>query len=183
MVDWAWVIPVVALAIWILSQLARGAEARKGPMAQGRRGKTTADDIDRFLEEINRRRQQQQRQQTEEEIPVAQPVRVEPPQRPRPAPPPPRPRPSAIPPPPVRRKPVVAEVIPVAEAVVEVLPVSPAELPPEVPAAMRSPAAKLPPRVTQVRGLLSSSDGIRAAILLTEILGPPRCRRRPGRLF
>jgi hypothetical protein len=123
-------------------------------------GKAGASDIDRFLEEINKLRQK----------PVAEvaPKRAEPVRPPvvaRPLPPPPPPAPSrfedrpaaapvVVPPPPVAvARPVVAK--------------SSARTAPETPFGR------------QLAGLLSDPKSIPMAVVLTEILGPPKCRR-PG---
>jgi hypothetical protein len=64
-----------------------------------------------------------------------------------------------------------------------VLPATPADRPfselDERPLGPPPPSAprQVPAHLRKLGELLNSSDGIKAAFLLTEILGPPRCRR------
>jgi hypothetical protein len=60
----AWIVPVIALGVWILSHLLRGSEQDKKAPPRGRQGenppgrpKEPLTDLDRFLREVNRRRQ------------------------------------------------------------------------------------------------------------------------------
>ncbi len=188
--DWiSWAIPLAALGIWILTNLAKGAEAKKQPerARPAPRPQTKSTEIDRFLQEINRRRQQQQEQ--ERAPPVAKPV-VEVP-RPRPRPPqPPQPsrprRPVATP--------IVVEAVPRAEpAIPIVLPVTIAErqlLESVSPIDKRDPlkavvAAASVARTASaanLRELLRSGQGLRTAFLVSEILRPPRGLRHLRRM-
>ncbi len=66
--DWGWLVPVLFLVFWIVSSLLQGAEKERArmnrprPLPGGDRPPATprrpASDIDRFLEEVNRRRRQ-----------------------------------------------------------------------------------------------------------------------------
>jgi hypothetical protein len=61
----AWIVPVIALGVWILSHLLRGSEQDKKAPPRERlpgenppgRAKEPLTDLDRFLREVNRRRQ------------------------------------------------------------------------------------------------------------------------------
>jgi hypothetical protein len=72
----AWIVPVIALGVWILSHLLRGSEQDKKAPSRGRqqgddapgRPKEPLTDLDRFLREVNRRRQN-----AEERRPAAKP--------------------------------------------------------------------------------------------------------------
>lgn len=190
---WIWVIPVIALGVWVITQVIRSSnEVKKVPERRGpqpRRSSTS--DIDRFLEEINRRRQQQQQMEREQaDAPVVQPVAPPPP-----PPPPVQARPQrqrtssrqkypGYAPPPVRRRPATVVVEPVGPRSAAEPIVIAEVIAPEVGSAglsfqpvpeIRTP--KAPRHIEQLRQLLSR-DGLRAAVLLNEILGPPRSKRR-----
>ena len=134
------------------------------------KARPTSTDIDRFLEEVNRRKQQQAKQS-------AAPPPVQ--RAPKPAPPPPAPKPVRV-----QQKQVL-----VAEPIVRTI-VLEAEPEPVTPlreyvtkATYQPPAAQLPPRqpdsatVQKVKGLLHSKEGLRAMFVMNEILAPPRCKR------
>lgn len=174
--DWpAWAIPLIALVIWIIANVARGVEAGRKDQQPGprpvQRPRPATTEIDRFLEELNRRRQQQRR----------------PPERPAERRPGPRPRPTPGRPQPPPPQPVVVVPVPTVELVVpEVLPaqpVRPAEPsppsfthPPQPPPAAGQPR-EIPAHLMELLRLFRSGQGLRAAFLAQEILGPPRSRR------
>src|SRR5438270_7083007 len=68
----AWIVPVIALGVWILSHLLRGNEQdKKAPpldrqkgKGPGGRQKEPLTDLDRFLREVNRRRQNAEERRT-----------------------------------------------------------------------------------------------------------------------
>jgi len=164
------IVPIIAVAVWIIGTLIRGAEKAQGPNgAPPRRGERVTD-LDRFLREIHRRRQAEERTE-------------EPPQRAE--------RRREPEPPPVRRAPPREE-IPVVLPVQEVIaaePVAPApalrvlEAPP-LPAVPfdRSPRPQQrraePAALVTLKALLRSPEGLRTAMILREVLGPPLSRRR-----
>jgi hypothetical protein len=198
-VQWEWLISVLfVLALIVNSFLRRNDEERRTsrPRLPGepdrppveRTPRRTGTDIDRFLEEVNRRRRQSAEQHTEAGkrepptvIPQAKPVPAKP--RPRPTKPaggtPSRPAP-ALRPAPERR---VSEPVVVAE----VVPVSPQ---PKVMAKVEHVVGRLaapapPPTRTAAPptdlvglvALLRSPQSLRTAIMLREIFDSPRCRR------
>lgn len=198
-------IPIIVIAVWILSNLLRNKDednraksARPGQPSPGRQRGGVAE-IDRFLEEIQRRRRQSLEERREEAIPEAAPVVP-----PRSQPEPPRVRRPARPVPPtqvVSRKPLreettdnLPEVIPVAEAAAPPPPAaqvwpSPGHLPVAnafpVPSAPPAPPTnvggkqrRLSPAVAQVLDLLRKPQAMQTAIILREVLDVPRCRRR-----
>jgi hypothetical protein len=198
-VDWAWVIPVVALIVWILSQVSRAGQAnppQPPPRPAPRKGRSSTEEIDRFLEEINRRREQQKQQQQArrevveavlvEEVPEVRRERPKPPPRQRPTAPPPRRKPAVptveavpVPPPPPP--------IPAPAPVPEVPALLPPTLPPteEVGSLEFRPIAPVPqrqpsPTLVRLREMLTA-QGIRTAILVNELLARPKCLRRPFR--
>jgi hypothetical protein len=135
-----------------------------------------ASDIDRFLEEVNRRRRQ-----AAERRPTPEPPRQRPPSRP-PSPPPVRRQP---PPRSVERIPT-AEQIPVVEAVATAVAARPpvatavpaAAAAPQPAIVLQSPTVQPPPaHLQQLMGLLTAPDSLRTAFMLQEVLGAPRCRR------
>lgn len=200
-----WIIPAIVVAVWILSNIfGKGEEPqrpRPGARRPGQAPPRPENEIERFLQEINRRRQAAEAQQrdpsqpmpeprptpetrpTPEARPVPQQVR-----RPAPAPPAPKRRPQRPVPTPAQRprrlvdepiltvEPVVAprrsEVVPVvAVSEVAVAPAAASLLGQAQPVAQSASLA-------QFNALLRSSQGLKTAILLQEVLGQPRCRRR-----
>lgn len=183
--DWGWWIPLIAVGIWIIVNVVRGLETARKEMPAPRPvdRPRPASDIDRFLEEINRRRQEQEQRRPVEPPPVRRqkpiPRSSQRPQRPAPS----RPRRPVA-------EPMVAMPVPAAEPIPEVLPALPVES--ALPAAHGSlrvtiPTLPLPQRgvlpahLVELQRLLGSAQGLQAAVLAEQILGPPRSRRRLGR--
>ena len=197
-IDWFMlIIPAIAIGIWAFRNIMeKNNEAARNLPPQARqpaqRQRSATAEIDRFLEEVNRRRQMQQQRQTqarrmEEPVTVVEAVEV--------APPPvvPRARPVApAPPPPQRSRPIASstrrrsiaqpEIVVAALAqpqVMDALPARPAgrlDVPIAIP--VNRP---LPQHLQQLRNLLQTPSGLRTAIILNELFGAPRCRRRHGR--
>src|SRR6266542_2897959 len=161
------IIPLIALAVWVLQYIFRGPDENKPPNrarpGQARPGnrpppRRPVTDLDRYLEETRRRKQQEENRPVVMAEVVPEPPRIEPERRrlsvpPRPPTPRPAPRaerrPSPVPPPPapepVRRPPVQpATVRPVLlESAPVVVPV-PEALPARVPASVpRAPEQNL----------------------------------------
>jgi hypothetical protein len=192
---WEWVVPVIAVVLWILSSVIRAPEEppRNLPRRRLPDGRPAGEparpssEVERFLEEINRLRKRASEEQKTAEAREEEP-RAEPPPRPRPEPPP---TPRRIP----RRPPTV--VAPPRRVVVETPP-TPVAPPPSValpvvegleiigvasPLSAAKPAQRLAapavaPAVAQLRALLTSPQNLQTAVLLQEVLGQPRCRRR-----
>jgi hypothetical protein len=193
--NWAWVVGVIVLAVWILSQFRTeeppGEQRQRPGPGAGRPPQRPQSEVDKFLDEINRMRRraaQEQRPRTGPPLPVITEVLPDEPEaaaafeRPRPAPPPPRvvepPRPQ-----PARRtavaRPAAAQAKP---RVPESLPVAdPA--PPAVRPLPRLHRPKTSEAVLQLQALLRSPQSMQTAVLLHAVLGPPRCRglHRSGR--
>jgi hypothetical protein len=172
-----WLLPIL-LAFWILINLIRKTEEERRNRERGTpngeqppsppRQRRPNADIDRFLEEVNRRRSQAAERKPRpaaesrgptprRSVPAA--VRREPPSPPR------QPAPQTV------------------EAVVVIPEVQPALVRQRsaVPAreATVTPRPAGPP--STVLDLLRSKESIRAALILREILSPPLCRRAPWR--
>jgi hypothetical protein len=166
------VIPIIGVAVWIISALIRGSEQAKREEPTGRKRPEKVTDLDRFLREIQRRRESAEREDEKE-------PRVE---RRRP-----EPRPARRRPPEEEEIPVVIPVEPVA--VVQTVALAPVLRSIEAPPLPVLPAEPLPapqPRPRResaapagLRELLRSRDGVRKAMILREVLGPPLARRRP----
>lgn len=189
--DWVGIVALaVGFVIWLISNLAKANEApgrRPGAPAGGGaaneppRPRPSTTEIDRFLEEINRRRQQQQQRRpgslesTETAAPPPPPARPRVEDRPVPVP---RSRPAPAPKQPQRPTVRTAYTAPPpVQALPTVVPVSPAES-----AALLRPVRPLPgaptsPQLKMARDLLASGQGLRTAIILNEIFGPPRSKR------
>jgi hypothetical protein len=194
------IIPLIAVGVWVLGTVFRGAEDERQKALRQRRPaggarppqRRPATDLDRFLEEARRRREAAARPEpppppaarpAEPRRPEPRPLRQREPERPaavtrRPEPPP-RPAPPARP----KAEPVVAvrRAEPVAEArpavVVEAVPAPPP--PPPVPVVeVRARTAIGAAVQDQVAALLRSPQAAGAAFVLQEVLGPPLCRRR-----
>ena len=206
-------IPAIAVVLLIVGGIMRGvAQAqeeekqrqlrkrqRTAPRPEGAPARPPAgsgNELDRFLQEVQRRKRGEQA--PAEPVPVAKPV----PPRPRERPPAPR-RPRTEQPAPRsrsgRRAEVVAvaeEVLPVVEVVEErpapiweprtagpmdaILPIDPQTA--EQAYRTATPATRPPivvqPAVVQLGELVRSQQSLRAAMMLGEILGPPRCPAR-----
>jgi hypothetical protein len=199
-----WLVIVVFVLIWILNSFLRSGEEQKnanrrrnagGRPDSGSRRKT---EIEEFLEEVNRRRRQKTDQATpaaEEAAPSmrtplatrttrpATPVRPE--QR--------RQKPAVRPSRTVSQREIEQPVIAEAVVVMEEPPLSTVgqtklgqlRSVPERPAAAvqlttMAPEIKAAP-LAELTALLKSTEGMRAAMILQEVLGPPRCKRQGHR--
>jgi hypothetical protein len=163
-----WIVPVVVLIVWLISTILKSRERDEPvrPRQPGANaGRKPTGDIDRFLQEIDRLRRKSADEQ------ASQPPRVRP-----------------APPPPPRVRPVTRARQPLAEAVVvEAAPVvTPAAviapaLAAQPPAATRvtRPSAELrqAPGVAPALHLLRSPRTLASAVVLHEVLGPPKCKR------
>ena len=180
--EWGYLLVlVIPLVVWVLSNLFRPQEEeqrdarRRTGRGQGQGRQRPTSDVERFLEEINRRRREAARQ-PEPVIPVVVAVEPEPPRRRPDQPVPSRPPRRKL----GRRTPEVLQVVVAEEtsrapgdlpavAMVDVG-LTPAPPPP-------TSARPMPTAFRQVRTLLGSPQSLRAAFMLQEILGPPKCRK------
>ncbi|HKI36651.1 MAG TPA: hypothetical protein VKA46_32650 [Gemmataceae bacterium] len=170
------IIPIIVVAVWIVSTLLRGADDSKRPGRPAQRKPEKATDLDRFLREVQRRRDTAESAEPRPRREEARPAQAE------------------------RRRPPQSrgkgrtsreEAIPVVLAVEEV---APSELvggapvmsvltAPPLPEIPRMPAdtsaASVPesPALVGLRELLQTRDGLRQAMILQEVLGPPLSRR------
>ena len=162
---------VIAAVIWLITAALRRAKAKEKAVAsnEGRppRRRPSSTDIDRFLEEVKRRQSEQRRRQAEPQ--EVEPVVVIAPS--------PRPKPPPVRRPPQRRN--YAEPVLVAEAVPVAMPVTASRRVSETPAipAPEIAIANRPVHIEELLRLLHSPQGLRAAFLLNEILGPPQSKR------
>jgi hypothetical protein len=173
-----WIIPVIVVVVWIINAIVKAREEEpvrpKRPAEGPRGGRNATGDIDRFLQEIDRLRKQQ-------------PDRAEPVARPTPLPRA-RPVPATTPSPRARPVPVVRPVEPLPTVIVADLP--PATAPAFAPlptlesAPVIAPQRAVPlsrptsPRVALALNLLRAPQSAGAAVILQEVLGPPKCKRR-----
>jgi len=201
---WEWIVPVIAVVLWILSSVIRTPEEpprdlRKRRMPGGPQRPPAPQpgqpptEVDRFLEEINalRRRAAAEEQrpgeprESQSPPPVAPPRPMRPieerrpvvkrPPRPRPTAPPPS-RPVVLAPSPVMSPPPLAGAqVALAVEVLDVLPASQASIP-AIP--IVAGIAKDSPAVTQLLSLLRNPATLQTAVLLQEVLGQPRCHRQ-----
>lgn len=186
---------LVGAAVLFLSNVFRQAknERERALERSANRPRRSDSNTERFLEEVNRRRQQAQARAPGS--PSVRPVTQAPPITPLPRrePPPRRLPPKAEYPRTERataRSPVVT-----SRKLLEVVPADKPAKPPVSPeAASASPPSELamsarsaPPKISrqalpaafqQLVPLLQSRQSLRAAFMLHEILGPPRCHRR-----
>jgi hypothetical protein len=137
------------------------------------KARPSSTDIDRFLEEVNRRKQQQAKQNT---TPAQPPVQRA---APKPAAPPP-PKPVRV----QQKQVLIAE--PVRATVLEPIPqATPLHeyVPKEAYQPSAAMAATIPVRqldshaVQQARQLMKTKEGLRAILVMNEILAPPKCKR------
>jgi hypothetical protein len=211
-----WLIPLVVVFVIILSNLAKITQEEKKNVPRRRprpaednppRPRRSPGEIDKFLEEINRRRREgtEQRQPVAAERPPApspRPVAERRPRRevpsltqdipsvvpatvrsPAPAPPSVVLMPAKQPVPAERGRPaVMVEQVVVASAVPP-LPAAPAAAGGVAPGAPAAVVALKPdtPTAVLLRQLLRSPQSLKTAIVLREVLDGPLCRRGPGR--
>jgi hypothetical protein len=194
---WEWLVPVLFIVFWIVSSLLQGAERERARMNRprslpgGERPPGTprrpASDIDRFLEEVNRRRRQAAERRpvptSKDRPPVATLGREAAAARPRVST---RPGGRSVAPPGAK----IPEAIPVTQtsAAAEVLAVAsvmhapavrdfPAAQPPSPASSSSAAAETTSPALPPLAELLRAPDNLRTAVILHEIFGPPRCRR------
>ncbi len=200
-------IPLIALGLWIVSAIFRGAAGaakneRPGQVGQQeaqRALRRPASDLDRFLEETRRRKAAQAPPAAPA---TAEPVAARPQPLPRPAPPrPAAPVPQARPAQSAERRPTPKREARPAEVPVQRRQANePAMVPPPAPAtvAVVTPVQAVPvslptasgqvraagqpraanPFLVQLAALLNKKESIRAAIVLREVLDRPLCDRR-----
>jgi hypothetical protein len=185
MLEFKWIVPVIVVIVWVINAILKSRENEepvrpKRPGGGPREGRNPVGDIDRFLQEIDRLRQK-----TAEERGTAVPppvVRAVARARPVPAPAPARPRP-------VARPALVLEPLPVVQAISPAMPI----VQPAAPAGRLGDTARtlVPsmagrvaasysvdlPRVNEALNLLRSRHSATTALVLKEILGPPKCRQ------
>lgn len=174
-----WIVPVVVLIVWLVSTILKSRENAEPVRARqpgGGDGRKPTSDIDRFLQEIDRLK----RKSAEERGETARPV-----PRPKPVQSVPRVRPVVRP---VRLEPasrvMAAEPPPVVTAAPLVIPPGPTFVTPSTPPAPARPATtqvagpRLSPAAAVALGLLRSPRSLAAALVLQEVLGPPKSQRR-----
>jgi hypothetical protein len=163
--DW-WeilVVPIIVVAIWIIRAVFSGGEEAAGDAPRRKGEKTT--DLDRFLREVRRRKQTADR---EEERPRRAETRA---------------RRSTAP----REEVAIPVALPVEEAPASGAPVLATLVAAPLPAMPADASARsLPPppesaALVGLRALLRSREGLRKAMILHEVLGPPRSRRQHPR--
>ncbi len=205
--QWEVLVPIIVMAVFILINVFRTNDETQRDARRRAQGAAPPNrppsEVERFLEEINKLKQraEEKKRAAGEDTPRAAPPvvmptptpapRIEAPVRPRPprpvvTPPPRRPLPEsprvrpplevvatpvAPPPPPLTPAPPPVPVVPAVVASVPVLSPPPAPMVTTVP-------EKLSPAAAQLRALLRSPQTLRVAVLLHEVLGPPRCKRR-----
>jgi hypothetical protein len=161
-------------------------------MPQGpKESRSPLSDIERFLQEVERLRRQAESQQSQRETPIDEVEVVRPPRQPA------RPRPPIVIEMPPRSHHVeteLPEVLPVEPASLTQSAAKPHRIPPtavelsRVTVAPAAPSPTVPTSATvpvptganlgqQLVQLLRSKQHIPLAIMLTEVFGPPRCRR------
>jgi hypothetical protein len=181
MLEFKWIVPVIVVIVWVINAILKSRENEEPvrPKRVGgapREGKNPVGDIDRFLQEIDRLRQK-----TAEERGAAVPppvVRAVPRARPVPAAVPTRPRPST-------RAPLVVEPVPVVQSVPtsQLVPMAPRQgdtartLVPSMAGRMAESYTIDLPRVNEALTLLRSRKSAAIALVLKEILSPPKCRQ------
>src|SRR5262245_7228541 len=206
--DWIkWLIPLIALAVWVLSNLARNREeprrpTRSSPPAGGSgdppstpRRRSSAE-IDEFLQEVRRRREVNEQRKVKKapanqeprrpvEAPRARPsLSIPEPVMP-PAPPPPPPPVVPVPAISLPRIPTAStlakEEIVVARVVSE--PVKPAQRTVQPAPTVTVTARRIGPPATpkQILQMLRNPQALARAIVLREIFEPPLSRRPPRR--
>ncbi|OWK38063.1 hypothetical protein [Fimbriiglobus ruber] len=178
-----------AVTQWLKAQQqAEQARAAQNRSSKRSAGRAPTGDVDRFLEEIDKLR----RKNAGDALPVARsanpPVVSGPPpvapraRRARAAEPAPFPSSPPPPPMPMSARPGPADVL--SPRRVEDLPIAPVVTGPPVVARPVAPRVSQPKRVApptefgrQLTALLTSKHAVPMALVLTEVLGPPKCKR------
>jgi hypothetical protein len=204
MPHWEWLVPVLLLIFWIVSSLLQGLEKERaranrqrslpaGDRPPGERPiRRPPSDIDRFLEEVNRRRRQAAERRPASSgrekppVPTVGPTSTMPLPRSSTGPvsrplavpvqPVSSPRgkiPQAIPVTPVT---AAAEILAVASALRQP-PAQSAPLPAPTVTAITPPVESVAPQIPPFAELLRNPDNLPTAVLLHEVFGPPRARR------
>jgi hypothetical protein len=172
-----WLLIVIPIIIFVVSVMlkglapkAPGGEDEVQPDEPSQRTRPTATDVERFLAEINRRKREAERDDIREPPPRREPRRERRQRQPATAQPS-RTRPVTV----LRVSEEEASRLPVVQAVED----EPVSVAPAAPPVVYLPAMSKPasPVLKEVLPLLRSARGRKAAVVLQEILGPPRCRR------
>jgi hypothetical protein len=196
--DWVkWLIPLVVVFVIILSTLARITQEEKKrlpprprPGGEGDgpgRPRRSPSEIDRFLQEVNRRRREasEHARPVVKERPVTRrPVSERPVRRETPSPS--QDIPSAVPPTPRTPTPAPVVLMPTTQPSAVVAEVVAAKPSPAAPAGSVTPgpsaavvAAKpQTPTAVHLRQQLKNPQTLRTALVLREVLDGPLCRRR-----
>jgi hypothetical protein len=173
-----WIIPVIIAVVWILNALLRNREndeparAPRGKAAERPGNRNAASEIDRFLQEIERMKKQSPDETAAPSVQRAPAPKV------RPVSPPPRVRPVTVRP--AKGRPIEAASVPVV--VVESAPAA-APLATPLPSGRLAMTVPIPrPRagnraLAGALAMLRSPNSAAHAIVLTEILGPPKSKR------
>ena len=204
--DWRVVIiPLIPLAVWVLATIFRSLGEQKeqergrraGPRSAGERPmprppRRATTELDRFLLEAQQRRSVPRPTRREPEAapvreakpplapPVAEPVRIAPPPAEEPRLVDRQLRTTVAMP--VARPVTVSATLPLARPVVDPsAPVPRVQPTPALPApVIQKWEGPISPLTARVGALLQDRGALQAAFVLHEVLGPPRCRRRPG---
>jgi hypothetical protein len=203
--DWWQLLPAIFLLVWIINSIVRGGDDERNgkknrPTPRGdrqpsdRSARRPMTDIDRFLDEVNRRRRQAVERQSGRSATDSPPVIPTVSQ-------PPRPQTRTVPrrtpaaPPPVRvpavrtveRRP--SQIEPLSVIAVEAVASAARSLPTQGPAPQQ-PAPPVPGALpiessgqglTQIVNLLVTPNSLQTAVILHEVFGPPLSRRRSVR--
>jgi hypothetical protein len=177
------IVPILAVAVWIIATVLRGSEQAKGGGRPGGRKSEKGTDLDRFLREVNRRRQSAERG---EERPRRAEREEERPARAERRPAQSRAKWST---PPIKAEPIAVAVpieVPPAPvvAIAPTMPTLEAAPLPTMPADASARSLPPPPEsraLAGLRKLLRTREGLRQAMILQEVLGPPVSHRRRGR--
>jgi hypothetical protein len=172
-----WLLIVIPIIIFVVSVMLKGLAPKAPggeddavqPDEQSRRTRPTATDVERFLAEINRRKREAEHDDTRDPAPRREPRRERRQRQPATAQSA-RTRPVTV----LRISEEEASRLPVVQAV-EDEPVSVEPAPPPVHLQPMSKPAS--PLLKEVLPLLRSARGRKAAMVLQEIFGPPKCRR------
>jgi len=193
--EWVlWLIPLVALAVWILSNLARTRddEPRRVRPPQARSDQPESptapprktSNVDQFLMEVRRRREEAEtvrkkpevqrpaparREEVRRTLPPAQPARLDPQRKPVQPPPLPKVVLREAPPQPRAVVPKIEEVV-----LAKIVPAAQPNLAPDLSLNAAKPATR-----PLLIDLLSKKESLTTAFMLREILGTPLCKR-PG---
>jgi hypothetical protein len=173
MIQFEWIVPLIVFFLWIINGLLRGSDEERrqasgrapGRTEPGRPPRKQPTDIERFVEEVNRRRRENVERRPGTPI-AAKPA----PARPR-----------------LQQHPIQARPIPTVQPIrqreserqkaAEVILVAEPAVPTVRPMPVIPVAEEQPQNLALLMNMLQTPEGLLSSVVLREVFGPPLCLR------